>query len=291
MYTITGVTGHVGGAAARELLTDGAPVRVVVHDSEQRAAWAKRGAETAIADFDDPPALAQALRGSQGAFVLLPTMPGGGDAEHRHMADSIAAAVAQSGVPHVVVLSSLGADLAEGTGPIRWLHHLESRLGETDALLSVLRSCHFQEKVETMLGAAVGEGVYPVFGENVDAAVPMIATRDIGTIAAEALLRPPAATEVVDLIGPASSEQDVADHLAALLGRSLQVVAIPRGGWVDAMVDAGLPAPMAQELAELSEAGQRGLLEPRGDRQRHGTTPIEHTLSAVLAATGPALTP
>ena len=123
---------------------------------------------------------------------MLPTIETAGDAEHRRLADSIAGAVADSGVPHVVMLSSIGAELADGTGPIRWLHHLEDGLRQTGAVVSAIRSWHFQEKVETLLGAALGAGIYPVFGESADVPTPMIATRDIGRVAAETLLEPPA---------------------------------------------------------------------------------------------------
>ena len=285
MYTITGVTGHVGAATAQELLDRGAAVRAVVRDPAKATSWEERGAHTSIADFDDRAALAEALRGSDGVFVMLPTIPTGGDAEHREMADSIAAAVADSGVPHVVLLSSIGADRTEGdTGPIRWLHHLETRLRQVDVTLTAIRSCHFQEKVETVLDAVLGAGVYPVFGESADVPTPMVATRDIGRVVAEALLAPPATSEIVDLEGPSYTEQEVADRLTAVLGKPLQVVTIPSAGWIDAMLDAGLPAPFARELAGLYGAEQRGILHPHGDRLHSCSTPIEDVLSRVVEA-------
>ena len=283
MYTITGVTGHVGAVVAGELLDRGAPVRVVVRDPEKGRAWEQRGAHAWVADFNDRAALAGALRGSDGAFVLLPTIPTAGDAGHRQLADSIAGAVADSGVPHVVMLSSIGADLADGTGPIRWLHHLEARLRQTDAVLSAIRSCHFQEKVETVLGAVLGAGVYPVFGETADVPTPMVATRDVGKVAVETLLAARPTSEAIDLEGPAYTERDVADQLATTLGRPLQVVTIPRAGWIDAMLEAGLPEPLAHELAALYDAEQRGLLQPRADRLRTCTTRIDETLRHVVA--------
>jgi uncharacterized protein YbjT (DUF2867 family) len=283
MYTITGVTGHVGAAAAHELLRRDAPVRAVVRDAAKGRAWTQRGAEIAVADFTDRVAMTQALADSQGAFVLLPTIATAGDAEHRRLADSIAAAVADSGVPQVVQLSSVGADLTDGTGPIRWLHHLENRLRQTDVLLTAVRSCHFQEKVEEVLGAALGAGIYPVFGDTADVPVPMIATRDVGGAVADALLQPPSASEVIDLAGPEYTERKVAVELATAIGTPLQVVTVPRTGWIDAMVDAGLPEPFAHELAALYDAGERGLLQPRGDRLRTYATPIDETLRRVIA--------
>lgn len=292
MYTITGVTGHVGGAAAQELLRRGAPVRAVVRDAAKRERWAQQGAETAIADFGDRAALAEALRGSDGAFVLLPTIPTAGDAEHRQLADTIAAAVTDSGVPHVVLLSSIGADLADATGPIRWLHHLENRLRQTGVVLSAVRSWHFQEKAEMILPAVLTEGVYPVFGDSADVPTPMVATRDIGRVVAETLLAAPSTSEVIDLEGPEYTERDVATQLQTLLGKPLKVVTIPRPGWIDSLVGAGLPAVLAHELAGLFDAEQQGLLQARGDRSQPCTTRIDVTLEHIIGqATSGSSTP
>jgi uncharacterized protein YbjT (DUF2867 family) len=275
MYAITGVTGHVGGAAARALTEAGEPFRAVVR-SPGRVAGA------VVADFTDRAALAAAFTGCRGAFVLLPTIADGDDATHRAMADTIAAAVAGSGVPHVVMLSSFGADLAEGTGPIRWLHHLENRLLETGAVVTAIRSPHFQEKVEDLLGAATGAGIYPVFGESADVSLPMVATRDIGAAVAHALTHPPAASEVVDLEAPAYTERQVAEELGERLGRKLEVVTLPRPAWLGALTDAGVPPRLAAELVDLYTAGEQGLLEPRGDRRHVCATELGDTLRGLV---------
>ncbi|PSL05483.1 uncharacterized protein YbjT (DUF2867 family) [Haloactinopolyspora alba] len=284
MYAITGATGHVGGATAEHLLAANEPVRVVVRDADKGASWSGRGADVAVADLGEPAALAEALRGCRGVFVLLPTDPTGSDEDHRRLADHIAEGVAAAGVPHAVLLSSIGADLADGTGPIRWLHHLENRLRATGVLLTSIRSWHFQEKVEDVLDVAAGSGTFPVFGDSADVPTRMIATRDIGAVAAESLLSPPARSEIVDLDGPQYTERQVADELAAVLGTTLQVTTVPRAGWVDALVDAGLPPAFAAELAELYEAGERGILQARGDRQRRCTTEIGDTLRRLTSS-------
>ncbi|WP_440070274.1 NmrA family NAD(P)-binding protein [Streptosporangium sp. OZ121] len=287
MYAITGVTGHVGGAAARDLLAKGEPVRAVVRDAARSADWIGAGAEVSVADFGDRAALAEAFRGCRGAFVLLPTDPVAADADvyHRRLADSIAGAVLDSGVPHVVMLSSIGAELAEGTGPIRWLHHMENRLRETGVLLTAIRSSHFQEKVETVLGAALGAGVYPVFGASADVPVPMVATRDIGRVVAESLTAPATAGEIIDLDGHQYSERQVAEELAAVLGRPLTVVTIPQPAWVGTMVEAGVPPQLAEELAGLYDAEQRGILQPGGDRSFTCPTPLGETLRHLVKTT------
>lgn len=293
MYVIIGATGHVGGAAARSLLAAGAPVRVVVRDEGNGRDWSARGAEVAVADLADANALANAFDGCRGIFSMLPFSPATTDEEQRRFADTTAAAVSAARVSsgrsvHVVALSSIGADLPAGTGPVRWLHHLENRLRDSGATVTAIRSTYFQEKVEDVLGSAVGAGIYPVFGDTADVPTPMVATRDVGAAVAQSLLTPPADSEIVDLDGPRYTERQVAQKLGALLGTDLRVVTVPRPGWIAALTDAGLPAAVAAELAELYDAGERGLLEPRGDRTQYCSTPIDETLRDVVRTAAPA---
>ena len=183
----------------------------------------------------------------------------------------------------MVLLSSVGADLPEGTGPIRWLHHLESRLRETGATLTALRSPHFQEKVETVLGAATGAGIYPVFGDSAD--VPIADGRDPRHRrrgCPRRWSRRHAASEVVDLEAPSYTERQVAEMLGAVLGtdaggghRSPGPTGSPR------LTGAGVPPLLAAELVELYDAENRGLLQPRGDRRHRCTTELADTLHRV----------
>lgn len=291
MFSITGATGRVGSAAADALLTRGEDVRVVVRDEARGRRWVERGAEVAVADLDDRSALAQAIEGSDGVFVLLPFDLGAVDfeAETSARVRSIAGAVADSRVPHVVALSSLGAHLPAGTGPIVGLHDLEEALRATGATVTALRPGHFQEKVGDVLDAALGAGMYPVLAGSADVAKPMVATRDIGAVVAEVLASRPVADEVVDLLGPPYTEREVAELLGRELGRPLEVVVVPGAGWRAALVDSGLPPHVAEVLLGLYDADDHGgLLVPRGDRVVRCPTDLATTIRAVVAAPAPA---
>ena len=100
--------------------------------------------------------MAAALNGAAGFFALLPFVLGADDldAHADRLIASIAAAVARAAVPHVVMLSSGGADLTTGTGPITGLHRLEEALRATGTRLTALRSGHFQEKVADVIDLA-----------------------------------------------------------------------------------------------------------------------------------------
>src|SRR5690242_13128312 len=123
MFVVAGVTGHVGSVVAEQLLARGQKVKVIVRDAAKGAAWSRKGAEVAVGSLEDAASITAALRGASGFFTLLPPNFQAADfyGAQRKTADSIAAAVKESGVPHVVLLSSIGADLSDGTGPIKGL--------------------------------------------------------------------------------------------------------------------------------------------------------------------------
>ncbi len=284
MYVVAGVTGRVGASAAEALIEAGAPLRVLVRRQQDAAPWERRGAQARAAALDDRAALTEALEGCTGFFVLLPfdLTVDDLDAHADALIASIAGPVAARRVPHVVVLSSGGADLPKGTGPISGLHRLERALLGTGATVTALRSGHFQEKVGDVLDAARG-GVYPVFAASADVTLPLAATRDLGAVAARALLSPSASSEAVDVLGPRYTEREVATLLGATLGIDLQVVTLPEDAWAPTLAEAGFPPHVAASLAELYRADERGLLAPRGDRTIEVTTPLEATLRRVLA--------
>ena len=145
-YVIAGVTGHVGSVVASELLARGEKIKAIVRDANRASAWRERGADIVVGSLCDNKFLAKTLVNTAGFFTLLPQDCHAGDfyGAQRRTADSIAAAVKESAVPHVVMLSSLGADLVDGTGPIKGLHYLERALAAAGTKLTAVRACFFR---------------------------------------------------------------------------------------------------------------------------------------------------
>jgi len=282
MLVIAGVTGHVGSVVAKELLAKGQRIKVIVRDTSKGAAWSKQGAELAVGSLDDQPFLVDALKGASGLFTLLPPDFAAPDfyAAQRKTADSIGGAVKASAVPHVVLLSSCGADLSTGTGPIKSLNYLENALRATGTKLTSIRAGYFQENVANSLTPARQAGIFPNF--FADASVPMIATKDIGALAAQSLMSPPQKSEVIDLHGPAYSVRQVAEKLGAALGKTLQVMDIPQAGWVDAMKQGGLPQHLAEIYAEMYGGFASGAIRPKGNRFVQGKTEIDEVIRAIV---------
>ncbi|MDO5500805.1 MAG: NAD(P)H-binding protein [Propionibacteriaceae bacterium] len=282
MFVISGATGRVGSLVVQSLLDAGCPVRALVRRPEAAEQWTARGAEVAIVDLKDQAALTRALEGAAAYFAMMPFDLSAGDldAYADAVVNSVANAVRDAQVPHVVMLSSGGADLPEGTGPITGLYRMEQALATTGAVVTALRPGHFQEKVSDILDAARHEGIFPVFSSSADEQLPMVATKDIAAVATQELLRGPSKSEAVDIVGPAYSERQVATTLGSALGRELEVITIPEPGWMDA----GFPSHIAQSLTELYRADDQGQLGPRGDRSVEATTPLATTIGQLVGS-------
>jgi uncharacterized protein YbjT (DUF2867 family) len=261
MYVILGATGKTGSAVVESLLAQKRPVRVVVRSAEKAAAWKARGAEVAEGQVSDPASLERAFQGASGAYVLVPpdlTTPEV-LARGRRIVDAVADALQVAKVPHVVLLSSLGAELAEGTGVVKYLYYGEQRLGALGGALTSLRAGYFIENWAGLIPVAVQNGILPS-ALTIDRKLAMVATKDIGAVAAGALVDPPSAGKrVIEITGPEDlSPADIAASFSRLLGKTIAPVQIGMEDLKKAFVGMGASADIGAQFAELNEAINAG---------------------------------
>src|SRR5579871_5808353 len=109
MYTVMGITGHVGGAVAENLLAAGKTVRGVVRNPEKAKAWADRGVELVQSAYDDATTLAKAFAGSEGVFAMIPPDfgPAPGFPDQKRTIAAITQALEQTKPARAVFLSSI----------------------------------------------------------------------------------------------------------------------------------------------------------------------------------------
>jgi uncharacterized protein YbjT (DUF2867 family) len=197
----------------------------------------------------------------------------------RATVDAVTRAVETARVPHVVLLSSIGAQHAEGTGPITGLHVAEKQLAARTKLTS-LRAAYFMENLAGSLGMLEQGALASFF--PADFAFPMVATQDIGRLAASLLVEGGAKSEVVEL-GSLVSMNDAAAALGRILGKPVRVEVAPVEAMASALVGFGLPQQMAELYQEMTGAILRGHVAfAEGTRRVAGTTPIETVLRGLL---------
>jgi len=281
MYVITGATGHTGTVAARALLSRGQKVRAVGRGADRLKALASDGAESFVCDLTDTGRLTQAFQGAEAAYVLIPPNLTSDNfrAFQDQVTDSIATAVAAAQLKYVVSLSSIGADKPDKTGPVVGLHNLEQKLNRIEgANVLHLRAGYFMENT---LGQA---GAIRVFGKTLgplrpDLKLPMIASSDIGAVAAEELLAKKfSGKQTRELHGQRDIDMTEATRvIAEAIGQpNLAYAQAADEQFRAALMQMGMSSNMASLIVEMAHAlntGHMRALEPRSPRT---TTPTSY---------------
>lgn len=257
MFAITGVTGQVGGAVARELLGAGHAVRAVLRDPAKGGAWAQRGCELALAEMTDAEALARAFEGVAGVFILIPPSfdPAPGFPEVQGVIAALADALRRAGPPGIVCLSTIGAQVTR-PNLLNQLGLVEAALGSIDRPVAFLRAAWFMENAAADVRSAAVEGVIHSYLQPLDKPVPMVATADIGRVAAGLLCEAWRGRRTIELEGPRRvTPQQVAATLSGILGRPVRIEPVPRETWEARFRAAGArnPVPRAQMIDGFNE--------------------------------------
>src|SRR5487761_81604 len=147
MFLVMGITGKVGGATAAHLLARGKEVRALVRNREKASSWAGRGVELVDGNWNDPAAIERALKGVEGAFVMLPAVwaPSPDYREAKGVIANYVEALTKAVPSRVVALSSMGADRTRGLGMITSLSLLEQGLRSLTSPVAFVRAGGFFE--------------------------------------------------------------------------------------------------------------------------------------------------
>jgi uncharacterized protein YbjT (DUF2867 family) len=281
MYVVLGASGHTGHIVANNLLTRGQNVRVVGRNSAHLQPLTSKGAETFIADVTDASALTKAFQGTEAAYVMIPPNLASTDplGYSNRVSDAIASAVQSAGTKNVVALSSIGAEQASGVGPVVGLHNLEQKLNQINgANVLYLRAGYFMENTLPQANAirqmeAVTTPLRP------DLKIPMIATRDIGAIAADALLHPTVhGKQTRELLGQRDiTYTEVASIIGKAIGKSdLKYVQAPDDQFRAVLVQMGMSDPLAKLLLEMITSLNSGKMRALEPRTQQNTTPTTY---------------
>jgi uncharacterized protein YbjT (DUF2867 family) len=278
MYTILGATGHIGTVIAKSLLEKGEKVRVVGRNAGKLQAFTQKGAERFVANVKDERALTKALTGVRAAFLMVPPDPAAQDyrAEQEETTDAITGAVKASGLQYAVSLSSYGAQAAAGTGPIVGLHNSEKKLNAIERLNVLhLRPGYFMENHLQVIQMIQMMGVYGG-ATKPDLKIPMIATRDIGTFAAERLLKLDFSGKLVqELLG----ERDVTmTEVTAVISKALnkpdlQYAQFGYDQVLQFLKQMGMPEKSAATMVEMFQGINEGVVAPTQARSAENSTP------------------
>ena len=282
MYAVTGITGKVGGAVARNLLAAGQAVRAVLRDTTKAKAWADQGCDIALADMTDAKALTDAFKGAVAVFILPPPTfdPKSGFPEIRAVIAAVTTALAATRPARVVQLSTIGAQASQ-SNLLSQQSLMEQALRRLTTPVTILRPAWFMENFAWDVAGARDDGVLKSFLQPLDRAIPMAATADIAKTAADLLMRTWSKGRIVELKSADVSPNGAAAVFAKLLGRDVNAQTVPRESWGALFKAQGMndPMPRIQMLDGFNE-GWLSFQDPATVVQ--GSTNLESVLSDLL---------
>jgi NAD(P)H dehydrogenase (quinone) len=257
VYAITGITGKVGGEVARTLSKAGYALRAVVRDPHKGAIWADLGCEVAVAEMSNVAALTAAFSGACGVLVLLPPIfdPSPDFPETRATVAALRHALEDARPERVVCISTIGAQ-AKRESLLRQLSIMEQSLGDLPIPITFLRPAWYMENCSWDVAAARDRAVISSFLQPLDKPVPMIATADVGRVAAELLQENWAGRQVIELEVPVRvSPNEIAATFAEIIGHPVRAEAVPRQTWEQLFKSQGMkhPEPRMQMLDGFNE--------------------------------------
>src|SRR6202161_3714633 len=273
-YVILGASGNTGSIIADFLLAKGKKVRVVGRDAGRLQHFVRKGAEAFTADVSDALALTKAFKGVGAAYLMLPPIVSRDEQERE--SDAIAKAVKDSGLPCAVHLSSYGAHVPQGTGPVTGLHTSEQKLNAIGGLnILHLRAAYFMENNLAAIGMIHGMGI---FGNALlpDLKLPMVATRDVGNYAAQRLLKLDfSGKQTREVLGSRDlSMTEATAVIARGIGKpDLRYEQFPYDQVQQVLIQMGVPPKGAALYIEMYKAINAGVLVPLEPRSKENTTP------------------
>jgi uncharacterized protein YbjT (DUF2867 family) len=294
-YAVTGATGHIGQVVVEKLLEKGHTVRALGRDDKKLAALKAKGAQVLKVDMEDAKALTEAFKGADGVFTLTPPAYEAQSlsAAQDRAGEAAVKAIVEAGVKYVVDLSSFGAELPTGTGPITGLYRQEQRINKLSGVNSLhLRASSFMENQFTAIPMIKGMGLN---GGSAPADYPMptVATQDIGAKAAQFLDGLSFSGHTVfDFTGPKEyTMNEVTKALGAAIGKpDLKYNQFPLEDVKKGMLQNGMKPGTVDLMIEMFKSGGEGKIHPTQEltADHRGTTTVEEFAKTFAAVYGKA---
>ncbi|MBC3788423.1 NAD(P)H-binding protein [Spirosoma utsteinense] len=263
-YVITGSIGHTGKPIAQGLIQAGHTVTVVTSKPANVAAIEALGAQAAVGSVEDADFIKQAFAEADAVYLLIPGKWGvtGWRAFHNSVIDNYIDAIRANDIRFAVLLSSVGAHMGNGAGPVDGLYDAEQKLNAVPGLNTIaLRPSYFMYNLFGMIGMVKGMNS---MGSNFgDSAIALSHTQDIAEVALQELANLAFTGFRIRYI---ASDERTGAEIAQVLGAA---VGKPETPWVvfpdeqnkNGLLQAGMNEEMAEEYTKMGQAMRDGRMQ------------------------------
>ena len=264
-YVITGSLGHISKPIVEKLVEAQHQVTVITSKKENVATIENLGATAAVGSVEDATFITATFAGADAVYLMIPPNWTTTDwyASQQKVADNYVAAIVANKVKNVVQLSSIGAHMRKGAGPIDGLGYLEEQLEKlTETNVLMLRPSYFFYNLFSQKDLVKNAGIFGANHGGQEKLV-LVDTNDIAVAAYTALLNLDFKGHSIQYI---SSDERTVDEIAKILGEAIGKPGTP---WVvfsdeqslQGMLGAGLPTTIAEGYTEMGASIHKGLIQ------------------------------
>lgn len=252
---VTGATGKIGMFLLEDLKEAGADFTAMVRNEERASNLIDKGFKTVIADFDDPGSLEKAMQGFKKVVLITPPHP-----EQDRQQMNVVEAAGNAGVLHLIKVSALGISEDSSVSLSRMHAMVEAKIRKTEMSYTFLHPHSFMQNL--LSNARTIKEMNTVFSPLGDARIPMVDARDVASVAARVCVGEGHEGKTYIITGPqAVSYDDIAQVLSEKLGKEISHSRISLEDSREAMIEAGLPTWLAEDLTELNKIFSSGVAE------------------------------
>ncbi|PBI87140.1 potassium transporter peripheral membrane component [Flavobacterium sp. ACN2] len=250
---ISGSLGNIGKPLTAQLVKSGHDVTVISSTADRKDAIENLGAKAAIGSVSDADFLSKTFTGADALFAMTPPNMGGVNII-KNTTDAGAAfakAIQETKIKRVVMLSSIGADLPTGNGPIAGLYNIEKIYEKLDVSITFLRAGYFYFNFFNDIPMIKGAGI---MGANFPASnsIPLVHPEDIAAAAAEELQKTQEGKNIRYIISDVKTPSEIVKAFGSAIDKpELPWIEFTDEQYFGGMTQAGVPEEMAGLYTEM----------------------------------------